>query len=44
MKTVFIKGKKLNRASLDVFEEKAKNRKNLIASAFRYLENYIKEK
>jgi hypothetical protein len=43
-KTVFIKGRKLNRDSLDDFEEKAKNRKNLIVSAVRYLENYIREK
>ena len=41
---VFIKGRKLNRDSLDNFEEKAKNRKNLIASAVRYLENLIIEK
>ncbi|TGV04892.1 amidohydrolase [Flavivirga rizhaonensis] len=42
--TVFIKGRKLNRDSLDNFEEKARNRKNLIASAVRYLENLIFEK
>tara|TARA_R110001632_G_scaffold83134_3_gene184225 strand:- start:4626 stop:6059 length:1434 start_codon:yes stop_codon:yes gene_type:complete len=42
--TVFIKGRKLNRDSLDNFEEKAKNRKNLIASAVRYLENLMFEK
>jgi len=40
---VFIKGRKLNRETLDSYEEKARNRKNLIASAFRYLENYIIE-
>jgi hypothetical protein len=42
--TVFIKGRKLNRDILDSFEEKARNRKNLIASAFRYLENLIIER
>jgi imidazolonepropionase-like amidohydrolase len=42
--TVFIKGRKLNRETLDSFEEKAKSRKNLIASAVRYLENLIVEK
>ena len=42
--TVFIKGRKLNRETLDSFEEKARNRKNLIASAVRYLENLIIEK
>lgn len=42
--TVFIKGRKLNKDSLDYFEEKARNRKNLIASAVRYVENLILEK
>ena len=42
--TVFIKGRKLNKDSLDYFEEKASNRKNLIVSAVRYLENLIFEK
>lgn len=42
--SVFIKGRKLNRDSLDGFEEKARNRKNLIASAVRYLENLMFEK
>jgi hypothetical protein len=42
--TVFIKGRKLNRETLDSFEEMARNRKNLIASAVRYLENLIIEK
>ena len=42
--TVFIKGRKLNRETLDSFEEKARGRKNLIASAVRYLENLIIEK
>jgi imidazolonepropionase-like amidohydrolase len=41
---VFIKGRKLNKDSLNYFEEKARNRKNLIASAVRYLENLIFEK
>ena len=41
---VFIKGRKLNKDSLNYFEEKARNRKNLIASAVRYLENLIIEK
>jgi len=38
---VFIKGRKLDREKLDYFTEKAKNRKNLMASALRYLENLI---
>ena len=42
--TVFIKGRKLNKDSLNNFDEKARNRKNLIASAVRYLENLIFEK
>jgi hypothetical protein len=42
--TVFIKGRKLNRYSLDNFEKQARNRKNLIASALRYLENLMFEK
>lgn len=41
---VFIKGRKLNRESLDFYEEKARSRANLIASAVRYLENLIIEK
>ena len=41
---VFVKGRKLNRETLDSFNEKAKNRKNLIATALRYLENLIIEK
>mgnify|MGYP003147109812 CR=1 FL=1 len=40
---VFIKGRKLDRKTLDSFNEKAKNRKNIIATAFRYLENLIVE-
>jgi len=42
--TVFIKGRKLNRETLDSFNEKAKNRKNLLASGIRYAENLIVEK
>ena len=42
--TVFIKGRKLNRKTLDNYEKQAKNRNNLIASAVRYLENLIIEK
>ncbi len=42
--TVFIKGRKLNRETLDFFEEKATNRNNLIASAVRYAENLIVER
>jgi len=42
--TVFIKGRKLNRSSLDHFEKQARNRKNLIASAVRYIENLMFEK
>lgn len=41
---VFVMGRKLNRETLDSFKEKAKNRKNLMASALRYLENLIIEK
>lgn len=41
---VFIKGRKLNRETLDDYEKKARNRKNLIASAMRYAENLIIEK
>ena len=42
--TVFIKGRKLNREHLDHFKEQARNRKNLIASGLRYLENLLIEK
>jgi len=42
--TVFVKGRKLDRATLDYFDEKSRNRKNLMASALRYLENLILEK
>ena len=41
---VFVKGRKLNRKTLDSYNEKAKKRKNLMASALRYLENFIFEK
>lgn len=41
---VFIKGRKLSREQLDTFNDKAENRKNLIASVFRYFENFIREK
>ncbi|WP_252734440.1 amidohydrolase family protein [Arenibacter algicola] len=42
--TIFIKGRQINRKTLLSFKEKAKNRKNLIASALRYLENLLIEK
>lgn len=42
--SVFIKGRVLDRKTLDDFENKARNRNNLIASAIRYLENLIVEK
>jgi hypothetical protein len=42
--TVFIKGRKLDRATLDSFEDNAKGRNNLMASALRYLENIVVEK
>ncbi len=41
---VFVKGRKLDRETLDSFNEKAKNRNNLMASAIRYLEYLIIEK
>ena len=41
---VFVKGRKLNRETLDSFNKKASNRRNLMASALRYLENLIVEK
>src|SRR6056297_1355694 len=41
---VFVKGRKLDKETLDSFNEKAKNRKNLIATALRYLENLIVER
>jgi hypothetical protein len=42
--TVFVKGRKLDRETLEHFNEKAKNRKNLLASALRYLEHLIVER
>lgn len=42
--TVFIKGRKLRRKTLNYFEKKARNRNNLIASALRSVENSIIEK
>ncbi len=42
--SVFVKGRRLDRETLISFDQKAKNRKNLIASALRYLENLIIEK
>lgn len=41
---VFVKGRKLGRVTLDVFNQKAKNRKNLVASGLRYAENLMVEK
>jgi hypothetical protein len=41
---VFVNGRKLNRETLDSFKEKAKNRKNLLATALSYLENLVIEK
>ncbi|WP_242092867.1 amidohydrolase family protein [Aestuariivivens sediminicola] len=41
---VFVRGRKLDRETLESYNEKAKHRKNLIASALRYLENLIIEK
>jgi len=38
---VFIKGRKLNRETLDTFNEKAEHRKSLMACAHSYLENLI---
>jgi amidohydrolase family protein len=42
--SVFVKGRKLDRETLKYFNQKARNRKNLMASALRYLENLIIEK
>ncbi|MBL4568316.1 MAG: amidohydrolase family protein, partial [Flavobacteriaceae bacterium] len=42
--TVFIKGRALNRNMLNEFENKAKGRKNLMASALRYLEYLLVER
>ena len=41
---VIIKGKSLVRSKLNSFVEKAKNRKNLLATGIRYAENLIVEK
>ena len=41
---IFVNGRKLNRQTLNSFNEKAKNRKNLMATALMYLENLIIEK
>lgn len=41
---VFVNGRKIDRETLDSYNEKAKNRKNLMASALRYLENLVVEK
>jgi adenine deaminase len=41
---VFIKGRQLNRTTLDNFEQKAMNRNNLIATGIRYIENLLVEK
>jgi hypothetical protein len=38
---IFIKGRKLDSKTLDFFDKKAKNRKNLMASALRYFENLV---
>ena len=43
-RSVFVNGRKLSRETLDNFENKAKDRNNLIASALRYAENWIIEK
>jgi len=41
---VFVKGRKLDRETLNSFNEKAKNRKNVVATGLKYLENLIVEK
>lgn len=41
---VIVEGRKLNRETLNSFEEKARKRKNMIASAFRYLEHLLVER
>ena len=41
---VFIKGRQLNRTTLDNYEQKALNRNNLIATGIRYIENLLVEK
>ena len=42
--SIFVKGRQINRKTLHSFKEKAKNRKNFIASALRYMENLLIEK
>lgn len=41
---VFINGRKLDRAQLNMFNEKAMNRKNFLASVLRYVENLLIER
>lgn len=41
---VFIKGQKIDREQLNLFKEKAKNRKNLAATALRYAEYLLTER
>ena len=41
---VVVKGRLIDRDKLDSFQEKARNRSNLVVSALRYLENFIIEK
>ncbi len=41
---VFIRGRMLNRKTLDDFEQRAKNRKNLVATGMRYAEYLLFEK
>ena len=40
---VFIRGRKLDREQLNTFDQKAKNRSNLIATGLRYAENMFVE-
>ena len=42
--TVFVKGRKIERETLDSFENVARNRSNLIVSALRYVENLLIER
>lgn len=44
LSAVFVKGRKLDRGTLNSYKDHASNRSNLIASALRYLENLIVEK
>lgn len=41
---VMVRGRKINRETLDAFAQKARNRNNLLVSALRYAENLIIEK